>query len=97
MVDFLLAFYFRRVVREVLVDGEGEAEGAVLVHALVRVDVQDEVEDVVWVGEFGAHGVAEGELGDVCMSTLVLANVEEGRLMASPSSSYLSVLVVGRL
>ena len=66
MVDFLLAFDFGRIVREVLVDGKAEAEAAALVHALVRVDVQGEVEDVVGVGELGAHGVAEGELGDVC-------------------------------
>ena len=52
---------------EILVYCEGEAEGAVLVHALVWVDVEDEVEDVVRIGELGTHGVAQGELGNVCM------------------------------
>lgn len=72
MVDLLLALDLRGVVREVLVYREGEAEAAALVHALVRVDVQEEVEDVVGVGELGAHGVAERELGEVCLAASAL-------------------------
>ena len=66
MVDFLHTFHFWRVVREVLVDGEAEGEGAGGVHAFVGVDGQGEVEDVVGVGEVRAHGRAEGELGEIC-------------------------------
>ena len=66
MVDFLHALDLGRLVREVLVDGEAEAEGAALVHALVRLDGQDEVHDVVVRREVGAHRVAEREFRDVC-------------------------------
>ena len=65
VVDLLGAFHFGRVVREILVDDKGEVEGAAAVHALVGLDGEGEVEDVVGVGEGGAHGAAEGELGEI--------------------------------
>lgn len=55
MVDLLRALDFRRVVGEVLIDLEVEVEAAALVHALVRVDGELEVEDVVRVGEVRLH------------------------------------------
>ena len=36
-------------MRKVLVDGECEVEDASLVHALVRLHSEDEVESIVWV------------------------------------------------
>ena len=57
------ALHLWRLVREVLVDVEAEVEAAALVHALVGLDGEAEVEDVVRIGEGGGHGVAEGELG----------------------------------
>jgi hypothetical protein len=58
MVDLLQALDLWRIMREVLVDGEAEVEGAGLVHALVRVDGQGEVENVVRTGEVRAHCAA---------------------------------------
>jgi len=65
VVDLLLAEDFGRVVREILVDGEGEGEAATFVHAFVRLDCEREVEDVVRVGKIGLHGRAEGEFGKI--------------------------------
>lgn len=48
-------------MREVLVNGEGEGETAAFVHALVRLDGEGEVEDIVGVWEVCLHGGAEGE------------------------------------
>jgi hypothetical protein len=61
VVDLLFALYFRRLVREVLADGEGEVELTAFVEALVGRDGEGEVEDVVGVGEGGFHGAGEGE------------------------------------
>lgn len=68
MVDLLRALDLGRIMREVLVDREIEVEGAALVHALVGLDGEDEVEDVVRVGEGHFHRAAEGELVEVCSS-----------------------------
>lgn len=59
MVDLLCALDFWRVVWEVLVDLEVESEASALVHALVRVDCELEVEDIVGVGEVRLHRRAE--------------------------------------
>ena len=45
-------------MREVLVDGEVEVEGPAFVHALVGLDRECEVEDVVGVGEGCLHRFA---------------------------------------
>lgn len=66
MVDLLRALHFRRVVGEVLVYGEGEVEDAAFVHALVWLDRESEIKDVIGVRKGRAHGGAEGEVGDVC-------------------------------
>jgi len=66
MVDLLRALDFRRVVGKVLVDGECEVEDPTFVHALIGLDGESEVEDVVRVREGGAHGGAKGEIGDIC-------------------------------
>lgn len=58
VVDLFAALHLGRLVREVGCDVEGEAELAALVHALVRLDVEDEVEDIVWVRELGLHCAA---------------------------------------
>lgn len=65
MVYLLRALYFRRVMREVLVDSEGEVEAAPLVHALIRVDRKSKVEDVVWVGELGVPSSARLKLFEI--------------------------------
>ena len=58
MIDLLRALDLGRIMREVLVDGEGEGESPAFVHALVGFDRQREVEDVVGVGESHFHGAA---------------------------------------
>lgn len=55
VVDLLLALDLGRVVREVLVDAEIEQEAPALVDALVRLDREREVEDVVRVGHVDLH------------------------------------------
>ncbi len=62
MVDLLRAFDFGRIVREVLVYDEVEAERAPFVHALVRFDCEVEVENVIGVWEFELHGAAQRKL-----------------------------------
>lgn len=46
---------------EILVNGEGKCEDATLVHALIRLDRQGEVEDIIRVGKGHFHCTAEGE------------------------------------
>lgn len=65
MVYFLTAPDLRWLVWKVLVDVEIESKLAVAIHALVGLDRQDKVEDVVWIREVGSHGRAEGELGEI--------------------------------
>lgn len=45
-------------MREVLVDGEVEVEGTAFVHALVGLDHEYEVEDIIGVGEGRFHRFA---------------------------------------
>ena len=59
MIDLLRAFHFRRVVWEVLVDGEVEMKAPSLVHSFVGLNCEGEVEDVVGVGERGFHCASE--------------------------------------
>jgi hypothetical protein len=59
VIDFLCTLDFRRIVGKVLVDLEIENEAAALVHALVWLDGQGEVQNVVRIGEIGLHGRAE--------------------------------------
>jgi hypothetical protein len=63
VVQLVEALDSGRVVGEVLVDGNGKAVAAVGVVSLVRLEVCDEVEDVVRVGELD---VGEVQLGEVC-------------------------------
>lgn len=58
MVDLLLAPHLGRLVRVVCAHGECECEAAADVHALVGLDLESEVEDVVGIGEFGLHRCA---------------------------------------
>ncbi|KAJ8107795.1 hypothetical protein OPT61_g8616 [Boeremia exigua] len=77
VVDFLRALDLGRVVREVLVDGEAEVEAPALVHALVWVDGEREVEDVVWVWEVRLHRRAEGEFFEICAPVSMRRSVGE--------------------
>lgn len=65
VVDLLSALNLGRVMREVLVDREVEMEDTTLVHALVRLDTQGEVQDIIGVGEGHFHRVAEGQLLEI--------------------------------
>ena len=60
MIDLLLALHLWRVVRKVLVDGEGKMKGAALIHSLIRIDCQGKVEYVIRVGKRSLHRPAEG-------------------------------------
>lgn len=51
MIDLLRTFHLRRVMWEVLIDSEVEVERSTLVHALVRLDGERKVQDVVGVGK----------------------------------------------
>jgi hypothetical protein len=61
MIDLLRAFDLRWIVGEVLVHDEREVEHTTLVHSLVWLDRQSEVEDVIGVGEGHFHRAPEGE------------------------------------
>lgn len=62
MIYLLCAFDFRGIVGEVLVYSEIEVESPTLVHALVWLNSERKVEDVVRVGERSFHGAAERAL-----------------------------------
>lgn len=62
VVDLLPAPDLGRLVGKVLVDGKVECEAAAAVHALVGVDREHKVEDVVGVREFCLHRGTQGEL-----------------------------------
>ena len=59
MIDLLCAFDLRRVMWEILVDGEVEVETAALVHSFVRFDSEGEVQDIIGVREGCFHSAAE--------------------------------------
>lgn len=59
MVDLFHASHFWGLVREALVDGEVESEFRPSVHALVRLDTEDKVQDVVRIREVRSHRGAE--------------------------------------
>ena len=65
MIYLLRTLDLGRIMREVLVDGEGEVESATFVHSLVRLDRQDKVEDVVGVWKMHLHCAAKREFGKV--------------------------------
>lgn len=65
MVDLLRTLHFRRVVRVIARDDKGELEGAALVHSLVRVNSEREVEDIIRVGEIRAHGATKGQFAEI--------------------------------
>lgn len=70
MVYLLRAFDLWWIMGEVLVDGEIEVKSAAFVHAFVGLDGECEVEDVVWVREFGLHCAAEGELREIWCNSI---------------------------
>lgn len=59
MIDLLCALNLRRVMWEILVNGEVEVEAAAFVHSLVRFDGEGEVQDIIGVGEGCFHSAAE--------------------------------------
>lgn len=65
MVDLLQAFYLRRVMWKVLVDGEIKIKGAPSVHALIRIDRQYEMENIIRIREVCAHGASQGKLREI--------------------------------
>lgn len=58
MIDLLRAFDLGRVMREILVDGKSKVKRSGLVETLVRLDRKREVENIIGIGEFGAHGAS---------------------------------------
>lgn len=68
MIDLLRTLDLGRVMWEVLIDSEVEVEGAALVHALVGLDGENEVQDIVRIGEGHFHRATEGEFIEVCPS-----------------------------
>lgn len=66
VVDLLAALHLGRLMGKVGRDVEREAELATAVHALVRLDVEDEAQDVIRIGEFSPHRRAQGKLAQIC-------------------------------
>lgn len=90
MVDLLCALDFWRVVWEILVDLEVKFEAAALVHTLVGVNCEFEVENIVWVGEVRLHCRAEGQLFEI------LVRVSHAPItLRIPNIMYLFVCAVG--
>lgn len=73
MINFLRTLDLRRIMREVLINREGEVEDAAFVHSLVGLDGKCEVENIVGVGKGHFHGAAKGEFLEVCSSPSLLA------------------------
>lgn len=72
----------------IIVHGECEDKATTFVHALVRLDCESKVQDVVGVGEGGLHGTTEGEFSEIWVD----CQQNSDRLEAK----YLSELVAGR-
>lgn len=68
VVDLLGTLDLRWVVWEVLVDGECEVEAPALVHALVWLNSEVEVKNVVWIWELGAACLALLKLRKVLLN-----------------------------
>ena len=64
-------------MREVLINGEAEVERTAFVHALVRLDGECEVQDIVGIGEGCSHCFAEGpfEFCEICEGRCELVGV----------------------
>jgi len=99
VVDLLQALDLGRVVGEILVDGEGEVEGAGLVHALVGLDGEGEVEDVVRVGKAHLHRAAERELLQVWRDAScqrAVSRQKAGQNVDGRKAAYLSARAAAR-
>lgn len=84
MVYLLHALDLRWVMREVLIDLKVEIEAAAFVHALVGIDGELEVEDIVRIREMCLHGRAEGELFKVYGSMSMCTNMSEKMYIRVP-------------
>lgn len=62
MIYLLCTFDLWWIVGKILIYSEAEVEGAAFVHAFVWFDGECEVENVIWIREFGLHRAAEREL-----------------------------------
>ena len=62
MVDLLLTLDFWGIMWEIVIDGETEMERSASIHALVRVNCEDEVEEIVWIRKGCLHSFAQGAL-----------------------------------
>jgi len=71
MVDLLRAFNLWRIMRKVLVDGEGEVKASPFVHAFIGLDRQRKVEDIVGIRKLGAPGFARFQLFKIYRIRLV--------------------------
>ena len=69
MIDPLGAFDLWWIVWEVLVDGESKREAPPLIHALVWLDSEIEVENIIWIWEMNLACFAQGQLLNVLLST----------------------------
>ena len=95
MVDFLFAFDLGWIVWEVLVDSKVEMKGSTFVHALIRVDCQGEVEDIVGVGERCFH--CSPQRAFKLLEVYTVVSVGLGHHDHHTAEMYLSVLLVERL
>lgn len=95
MINFLGAFHLGWIVREVLVDCKGERKAASFVHALVWLDGESEIEDIVTIGEVNAHCQSEGEFVQI-YQVVVSCIQDTENVLSIPLvlSSYLAVPVV---
>lgn len=83
MINLLRTLDLGRVMREVLVDVETEMERAAFIHALVGLDREGEVQDVVGVGEGHFHRASEGEFLKICFSCFMVLLVSLGLVVVT--------------
>lgn len=101
VVDLLLAFHFGRVVRIVLVDVEVEVKRPGLVHALVRLDAEHELQLVVGIRERRLHRRAQSHLREICTDRVSQAfewrMVTSSRTLLDSQLSRRGFLLLGSL
>lgn len=67
MVDLLCAFDLWWIVRKVLVDRKSEVEASARVHALIRLDGEVKVQDIVWIWKLRTPCLARLQLVKVLL------------------------------
>lgn len=65
MINLLFTIDLGRFMGEGFRNSELEFKNPTFIHSLIGLDIEEEIENIVFVGEIGAHGGGEGHFRDI--------------------------------